>query len=86
MQLLEKPNIQERLQYAVHVIGFIPGFYEGMLLKKGKVNGQYLKRKFILSQAEFTLTYHNKEDVSQLYLPFHTQEMGVVSPSVVKTS
>ncbi|XP_067086976.1 arf-GAP with dual PH domain-containing protein 2 [Osmerus mordax] len=59
----------ERMEFAgvtkYPPLGYTTGFYEGMLLKKGKVNGQYLKRKFILSQAEFTLTYHNKEDESK---------------------
>lgn len=40
------------------------GFYEGMLWKKGKENTQFLKRKFVLSEQEFTLTYYNKENVS----------------------
>lgn len=53
-----------------HVISFelIPGFYEGMLWKKGKENTQFLKRKFVLSDREFTLTYYNKENVSPLQL------------------
>lgn len=38
--------------------------FEGMLLKKGRDNKTYLKRKFVLSEREFTLTYYNKEDVS----------------------
>ena len=45
-----------------------PGFYEGMLWKKGKENTQFLKRKFVLSEREFTLTYYNKENVSSLQL------------------
>lgn len=44
---------------------YTTGFYEGMLWKKGKANEQFLKRKFVLSQTEFTLTYHNKEDESK---------------------
>lgn len=40
------------------------GFYEGMLWKKGKDNAQFFKRKFVLSQREFTLSYYNKENVS----------------------
>lgn len=39
-----------------------------MLWKKGKDNAQFLKRKFVLSEREFTLTYYNKENVSSLQL------------------
>ncbi|KAF3700271.1 Arf-GAP with dual PH domain-containing protein 2 Centaurin-alpha-2 [Channa argus] len=46
-------------------LGLMPGFYEGMLWKKGKENTQFLKRKFVLSDREFTLTYYNKEDESK---------------------
>uniref|UniRef100_A0A3B4GAN2 Arf-GAP with dual PH domain-containing protein 2-like n=1 Tax=Pundamilia nyererei TaxID=303518 RepID=A0A3B4GAN2_9CICH len=41
---------------------YTTGFYEGILLKKGKDNTQFLKRKFVLSEREFTLSYYNKED------------------------
>lgn len=44
--------------------GLISGFYEGMLWKKGKEKTQYLKRKFVLVEREFTLSYYNKENVS----------------------
>uniref|UniRef100_A0A667W9K7 ArfGAP with dual PH domains 2 n=1 Tax=Myripristis murdjan TaxID=586833 RepID=A0A667W9K7_9TELE len=37
-------------------------FHEGMLWKKGKENMQFLQRKFVLSEREFTLSYYNKED------------------------
>uniref|UniRef100_A0A8C6NS62 ArfGAP with dual PH domains 2 n=1 Tax=Nothobranchius furzeri TaxID=105023 RepID=A0A8C6NS62_NOTFU len=40
-------------------------FYEGILWKKGKNNMQFQKRKFILSEREFTLTYYNKQDESK---------------------
>lgn len=43
--------------------GMHPGLYEGMLWKKSKENGQYLKRKFVLAEREFTLSYYNKENV-----------------------
>lgn len=42
------------------------GVYEGVLWKKGKDNGQFLKRKFVLSEQDFTLKYY-KEDVSTQY-------------------
>lgn len=45
------------------------GVYEGVLWKKGKDNGQFLKRKFVLSEQDFTLKYY-KEDVSTLYALF----------------
>lgn len=37
-----------------------------MLWKKGKDNGQFLKRKFVLSEQDFSLKYY-KEDVSTQY-------------------
>ncbi|XP_061604438.1 arf-GAP with dual PH domain-containing protein 1 isoform X5 [Phyllopteryx taeniolatus] len=44
---------------------YTTGFYEGMLWKKGKENTQFLKRKFVLSEREFTLSYYNKENESK---------------------
>lgn len=41
-----------------------PGFHEGMLWKKSKETGQFLKRKFVLAEREFSLSYYNKENVS----------------------
>ncbi|XP_029914965.1 arf-GAP with dual PH domain-containing protein 2 [Myripristis murdjan] len=41
---------------------YTTGFHEGMLWKKGKENMQFLQRKFVLSEREFTLSYYNKED------------------------
>ncbi|XP_034395400.1 arf-GAP with dual PH domain-containing protein 2 isoform X2 [Cyclopterus lumpus] len=46
-------------------ISYTTGFYEGVLWKKGKENTQFLKRKFVLSERDFTLTYYNKEDESK---------------------
>ncbi|KAF7655513.1 hypothetical protein LDENG_00054880 [Lucifuga dentata] len=46
-------------------LSYTTGFYEGMLWKKGKENAQFLKRKFVLSEREFTLTYFNKDDESK---------------------
>lgn len=43
------------------------GVYEGMLWKKGKDNGQFLERKFVLSVCDFTLKYY-KEDVRKDFL------------------
>lgn len=49
-------------------LALLPGLHEGMLWKKGKETTQFHKRKFVLSDREFTLTYYNKEDVSSLKL------------------
>ncbi|XP_068434662.1 arf-GAP with dual PH domain-containing protein 2 isoform X2 [Clinocottus analis] len=46
-------------------ISYTTGFYEGVLWKKGKENTQFLKRKFVLSEREFTLIYYNKENESK---------------------
>lgn len=43
-----------------------PGLYEGMLWKKRKESTQFLKRKFVLKEREFTLSYYTKENVSSL--------------------
>lgn len=49
-----------------------PGFYEGMLWKKGKAKTQFLERKFVLFEREFTLSYYTKGNVSSLHLwPFN---------------
>ncbi|XP_075994866.1 arf-GAP with dual PH domain-containing protein 1 isoform X1 [Genypterus blacodes] len=46
-------------------ISYTTGFYEGMLWKKGKDNMQFLKRKFVLSERDFTLIYYNKDNESK---------------------
>lgn len=51
------------------------GYREGFLWKRGRDNGQYLSRRFILSEREGVLKYFNKHDVSpdnsfQLQLSF----------------
>nr|XP_020472098.1 arf-GAP with dual PH domain-containing protein 2-like [Monopterus albus] len=46
-------------------LSYTTGFYEGMLWKKGKESLQFLKRKFVLSEREFTLSYYNKDDESK---------------------
>ncbi|XP_016339606.1 arf-GAP with dual PH domain-containing protein 2-like isoform X2 [Sinocyclocheilus anshuiensis] len=43
---------------------YTAGVFEGMLWKKGKDNGQFLERKFVLSVHDFTLKYY-KEDESK---------------------
>lgn len=50
-----------------HVVNSLPslptGYREGFLWKRGRDNGQYLSRKFILSEREGVLKYFNKHDV-----------------------
>ncbi|KAM6904999.1 arf-GAP with dual PH domain-containing protein 2 [Xenentodon cancila] len=46
-------------------LSYATGFHEGLLWKKGKENTQFLRRKFVLSERDFTLTYYNKEDESK---------------------
>lgn len=48
----------------------ILGRFEGMLWKKGKDNGHFLERKFVLSARDFTLKYY-KEDVRRTSRQFH---------------
>ncbi|XP_037647242.1 arf-GAP with dual PH domain-containing protein 2 isoform X2 [Sebastes umbrosus] len=59
----------ERMEFTGEIkyppISYTTGFYEGMLWKKGKENTQFLKRKFVLSERDFTLTYYNKENESK---------------------
>ncbi|XP_066530752.1 arf-GAP with dual PH domain-containing protein 2 isoform X2 [Hoplias malabaricus] len=56
----------ERLEFTEEnkLLGYSSGIYEGVLWKKGKDNGQFLKRKFVLSEQDFTLKYY-KEDESK---------------------
>lgn len=41
-----------------------PGYREGLLWKRGRDNGQFLSRKFVLTEREGALKYFNKNDVS----------------------
>ncbi|KAG7506190.1 hypothetical protein JOB18_048667 [Solea senegalensis] len=41
------------------------GYREGFLWKRGRDNGQYLNRKFILSEREGVLKYFNKHDARE---------------------
>ncbi|XP_056144152.1 arf-GAP with dual PH domain-containing protein 2 [Lampris incognitus] len=47
-------------------LSYTTGFHEGVLWKKGKENAQFLRRKFVLSEREFTLTYYNKDNDSKV--------------------
>ncbi|MED6240107.1 Arf-GAP with dual PH domain-containing protein 1, partial [Ataeniobius toweri] len=40
------------------------GMKEGVLMKRGRDNGQFLSRRFVLSEREGTLKYYIKYDVS----------------------
>uniref|UniRef100_A0A672Q546 Arf-GAP with dual PH domain-containing protein 1-like n=1 Tax=Sinocyclocheilus grahami TaxID=75366 RepID=A0A672Q546_SINGR len=51
------------------------GYREGFLWKRGRDNGQFLSRKFILSEREGALKYFNKHDVSLCFPLTHTHEM-----------
>ncbi|XP_078094536.1 arf-GAP with dual PH domain-containing protein 1-like [Mustelus asterias] len=42
---------------------YATGYREGFLWKRGRDNGQFLNRKFVLSEAEGTLKYFAKTDV-----------------------
>ncbi|CAJ1076601.1 arf-GAP with dual PH domain-containing protein 2 [Xyrichtys novacula] len=59
----------ERMEFSGEIkyppVPYTTGFYEGFLWKKGKDNTQFLKRKFVLSEREFTLIYYNKENESK---------------------
>ncbi|KAL0993086.1 hypothetical protein UPYG_G00103040 [Umbra pygmaea] len=46
-------------------LSYTTGFYEGNLWKKGKDKAEFQRRKFVLSEKEFTLSYYNKEDPSK---------------------
>lgn len=40
------------------------GSRDGTLMKRGRDNGQFLSRRFVLSEREGTLKYYTKFDVS----------------------
>lgn len=42
------------------------GYREGFLWKRGRDNGQFLSRKFALSERDGALKYFNKQDVSDV--------------------
>lgn len=43
------------------------GTRDGMLMKRGRDNGQFLSRRFVLSEREGTLKYFTKYDVSSSF-------------------
>ncbi|XP_037670007.1 arf-GAP with dual PH domain-containing protein 1 isoform X2 [Choloepus didactylus] len=42
-----------------------PGYREGVLWKRGRDNGQFLSRKFVLTEREGVLKYFNKNDAKE---------------------
>lgn len=48
------------------------GMREGMLMKRGRDNGQFFSRRFVLLEREGTLKYYAKQDVS----PSHPRDWG----------
>lgn len=56
------------------------GYREGFLWKRGRDNGQYLSRKFILSEQEGVLKYFNKHDVSAFSPSLCPLSLSLISP------
>lgn len=46
---------------------FSVGIRDGMLMKRGRDNGQFFSRRFVLSEREGTLKYFTKYDVSIIF-------------------
>ncbi|RXM99919.1 Arf-GAP with dual PH domain-containing protein 1 [Acipenser ruthenus] len=69
-QLLREQWIRARYERKefVHIDKQEPysaGYREGLLWKRGRDNGQFLSRKFILSEREGALKYFNKHDARE---------------------
>lgn len=45
------------------------GYREGFLWKRGRDNGQFMSRKFVLTEREGALKYFNRIDVSVAAMP-----------------
>ena len=43
---------------------FLSGYKEDYLLKRGKIDNKFNKRRFVLSEADNTIKYFRKESVS----------------------
>lgn len=63
LRALQPHKISPRLSLS---LCFCPGYREGFLWKRGRDNGQFLSRKFILAEREGALKYFNKQDVSEI--------------------
>lgn len=59
---------------------FYPGYREGFLWKRGRDNGQFLSRKFVLSEREGALKYFNKQDVRNTIQPIAEFLFGAQQP------
>jgi len=60
-------SVSASLPHAVFFLLFcLSGYREGFLWKRGRDNGQFLSRKFVLSEREGALKYFNKQDVSKM--------------------
>uniref|UniRef100_A0A8C5YCV8 ArfGAP with dual PH domains 1 n=1 Tax=Microcebus murinus TaxID=30608 RepID=A0A8C5YCV8_MICMU len=46
-------------------VPFPPGYREGFLWKRGRDNGQFLSRKFVLTEREGALKYFNRSDAKE---------------------
>lgn len=66
------------------VVSLLAGYREGFLWKRGRDNGQYLSRKFILSEREGVLKYFNKHDVSVFSLGLSFFSICIWSHSLQK--
>ncbi|KAL7830547.1 hypothetical protein SRHO_G00316740 [Serrasalmus rhombeus] len=77
----------ERLEFTEEnkLLAYSSGIYEGVLWKKGKDNGQFLKRKFVLSEQDFSLKYYKEDEtkgpkaiisVKNLNATFQPQKIG----------
>lgn len=57
-----------------------PGYREGLLWKRGRDNGQFLSRKFVLTEREGALKYFNKNDVSLAWSEGRPSHVGSWPP------
>lgn len=62
------------------------GYREGFLWKRGRDNGQYLSRRFILSEREGVLKYFNKNDVSRHISSWQFLLSCLRKPSIMPSS
>lgn len=76
LQALQPHKISPRLSLS---LCFCPGYREGFLWKRGRDNGQFLSRKFILAEREGALKYFNKQDVSEIKTDWFKGPMRSIS-------
>lgn len=58
---------QNTFMLIIDLCWFSAGTRDGMLMKRGRDNGQFLSRRFVLSEREGTLKYFTKYDVSKSF-------------------